>query len=617
MTDRRNVCAGDVVHLTALMGSDSAAVVGDGLGSESVSLLQDLPADFRNCLFRICMPLKYEAHKNLNRMMSSTAFKGIASMSKKERRKSLSITSTQDLKQIEDRMAREVMLNDENLNKQQGGSYPITYGQHIQLQHVQSKKFLTMIARTAADFDKECMKVGLRPGDEGSLFAINAQYKVRSAGSEVLFNDNVQICNNKLGEYGYLHHSRQQSVSDVDEEIVREVNLSEVDGHCSFQLRNFTSFTPNESQFLSVGSPVAIFHPETESYLDAQANKYLDSHPVYLRQYGRSSKESVRARNVFLVEMGGAKQRTGGVIRWGARFKLKHLLTGKYLYSMDQDQALQLQRTGSIFSLASTEGHKESAPIEVSANVLLKHMPHEGGELYLSDAKQLLYSGPHTGQTPAAAAVAADDDDLHESEQRTTVQLSGEPQVENALRIQRVAEEQLHDLDFVRSQIPIVRSYIDLLHSTTSGGKNQTPAPLSRSDPVAVRYLSMLKRFRTKFIRVDGALDPQRQAYSREVKLIDACFWALTMPFRWGYKMNGLSTYQQELQAELMLVICDCLKANRENQIYVASRHFRHAYIFHDLQEEHNLQIEVLNAGSKGQNFSSTWFEEMIAQLGE
>jgi hypothetical protein len=294
--------AGDIVYFSCeRQGSLSgeAYVFGDGLGTESLTLHDELPDDFRSCLFRICLPLKYEAQRNLQRMIGDAE-------SGTEMRTQLKSAQQLKQKQVESKKAREDEQNMENMLRQQGESFPMRYGQCIQLQHVVSKNFLTLIPRTAADFDQECMKVGLTSGDDGSLFVVQPQYKVRSEGAQVLYTDHILLENQRLmGGSGFLHYS-MNSESDR-----HEINLSERSAQCRFRVQCYMNFQANSNSFMHLGGTVRVLHPETDSYLDASANQHLDSHQVYLKS---ASVYTPQVRSVFIVE--NVDKTKGGLLQW-------------------------------------------------------------------------------------------------------------------------------------------------------------------------------------------------------------------------------------------------------------------------------------------------------------
>jgi hypothetical protein len=404
------------------------------------------------------LPLKYEAQKILQRMM----------VDEDKSAGSARLVSANQLKQkqVEYKKSREDEQNMENMLRQQGESFPIRYGQCIQLQHIVSKNFLTLIPRTAADFDQECMKVGLTSGDDGSLFVVQPQYKVRSEGAQVLFTDHILLENQRLaGGTGFLHYSLNS------ESEKHEINLSEKSAQCRFRIQCYTNYQASSDAFMQIGGTVRILHPETDSYLDASANQHLEKHQVYLKP---GSNGMPQVRSAFIVE--NIDKTKGGLLKWGGEFRLKHLVTGKYLSrgpvmttdkdgkSVDEDpttsrprasslpEALQTQQgphlvhlkswggadsqMDLLFSAHSTEGHGVDETIEVGTTITLKN-----GELLLGSSTM---KGSADADENEKQGESADDDGLGLS---TAVILSLGAQVEEtAVQLQPIPATELHDI---------------------------------------------------------------------------------------------------------------------------------------------------------------------------
>lgn len=84
----------------------------------------------------------------------------------------------------------------------------------VQLRHVISNKFLTLVPRSVADSDKECMKSTLSEhGSEASWFQITPRFKTRSEGGLVYFGDQTHFLSVKLSGY-YLHYSSLTTLVD-------------------------------------------------------------------------------------------------------------------------------------------------------------------------------------------------------------------------------------------------------------------------------------------------------------------------------------------------------------------------------------------------------------------
>jgi hypothetical protein len=142
--------AGDTIFLKSMgLGGDEYYLTAEGFSRPSVYVAAEQPSDFRGCLFRICYPLTYDSRKSAKKLGASI--------------------STAVQKQL---LAREDERNELSLRLNCGSAFPITYGQAVQLQHVQSRRFLTISGGGApALVDRDCMRVELKDGgNDGGWF---------------------------------------------------------------------------------------------------------------------------------------------------------------------------------------------------------------------------------------------------------------------------------------------------------------------------------------------------------------------------------------------------------------------------------------------------------------
>ena len=71
---------------------------------------------------------------------------------------------------------------------------PLFYSSVIQLQHLQSGKFLTVDPKRGARVDSECLAVRVTEnGSENSWFQLKPSMKVRTPGSEVFYGDEIKL----------------------------------------------------------------------------------------------------------------------------------------------------------------------------------------------------------------------------------------------------------------------------------------------------------------------------------------------------------------------------------------------------------------------------------------
>ena len=82
----------------------------------------------------------------------------------------------------------------------------VCYGGIIQLQHVKSNKFLTVVSRQTGNTDKNSIRVTLDiAGSEGSWFYVQPFYKLRCIGDPVIVGDKIILQSASVSSNNYLH----------------------------------------------------------------------------------------------------------------------------------------------------------------------------------------------------------------------------------------------------------------------------------------------------------------------------------------------------------------------------------------------------------------------------
>jgi hypothetical protein len=80
-----------------------------------------------------------------------------------------------------------------------------------------------------------------------------------------------------------------------------------------------------------VGDPIRIYHSEAAGYLSASCNPHKKKRP-FLSQGEHSDPthpSNNSAKHLFYMETPSRK--TGGVVRWYAKYRFRHVISGKYL----------------------------------------------------------------------------------------------------------------------------------------------------------------------------------------------------------------------------------------------------------------------------------------------
>ncbi|XP_019482753.1 PREDICTED: ryanodine receptor 3 [Hipposideros armiger] len=206
---------------------------------------------------------------------------------------------------------------------QGGGHRTLLYGHAILLRHSFSGMYLTCLTTSRSQTDKLAFDVGLREHASGEAcwWTMHPASKQRSEGEKVRIGDDLILVS--VSSERYLHLSVSNATIQVDASFMQ--TLWNVHPTCSG--------SGIEEGYLLGGHVVRLFHGHDEC-LTIPSTDQNDS------QYSI----------VFLVGVleGGyihAECWSGSNIRWGQAFRLRHLTTGHYLASTE-DQGLILQDRG-------------------------------------------------------------------------------------------------------------------------------------------------------------------------------------------------------------------------------------------------------------------------------
>jgi hypothetical protein len=110
-------------------------------------------------------------------------------------------TMLKELKQVKDNESR---LNADSTEQLAGE--PICFGQIIQIRHKKSGRFLSIMPRTVAEEEKDCLRVSLL-GGEGSAFSwfrVVARHNINHEGDRVLDSDEIYLVPERMSSY-FLH----------------------------------------------------------------------------------------------------------------------------------------------------------------------------------------------------------------------------------------------------------------------------------------------------------------------------------------------------------------------------------------------------------------------------
>ena len=212
-------------------------------------------------LFCIHLQRQYSAAKELETLQSQ-----LNEGSEEEKR---AASSTKYLNALRKGRDNEQMLNESYLRKKMGD--PVLFGDVIQLMHVKSGKYLTVMDSELAHDEKENMRLVLMPyGNMLSWIQVSPRYKINKDGDRILSETETKLgvfersgefvhCASKTPKPGYF----------------REVNCSMEDSSWRLSVFQRAEHT-SDTSLIMAHQLVTIMDPETQSYLKVLINANVE-----------------------------------------------------------------------------------------------------------------------------------------------------------------------------------------------------------------------------------------------------------------------------------------------------------------------------------------------------
>lgn len=199
---------------------------------------------------------------------------------------------------------------------------PVRFGSIIQLQHVLSYKFITLVPQENAEIEKENLKLRLTEfASECSYIRVETAYKFqKESDGLVRINDRVvfEILLPDLIKSAYFNTSEFSTPGfDIEK---REVNAS-LDHNVKWKLQQYSKFIPDRENSLLCGDHVWISHGEEESCL--VANSRNEGMTVFFNSNMNDT------NGLWKIE--SENDREGGYVTAEKNFRLRHASSGMYL----------------------------------------------------------------------------------------------------------------------------------------------------------------------------------------------------------------------------------------------------------------------------------------------
>lgn len=232
----------------------------------------------------------------------------------------------------EESLEGEIKTNIQTYNNFKGE--PIRFGSIVQLQHVLSYKFITLVPQENAEIEKENLRLRLTEfASECSYIRIEPGFKFqKESDGLVRINDRVvfEILLPDLTKSAYFNTNdyltAMKNEIQVNELLRREVNAS-LDHKVKWKVKQYSKFISEKETALVCGDNIWLTHSEEESCL--VANNRGEGSNVFFNSNMNDTNG--------LWKLEGENEREGGFITSDRIIRLKHASTGLYL-SLSQDE---------------------------------------------------------------------------------------------------------------------------------------------------------------------------------------------------------------------------------------------------------------------------------------
>ncbi|EQC35632.1 hypothetical protein SDRG_06916 [Saprolegnia diclina VS20] len=522
------VYEGDIVFIKI---DDRGHVHSDGFVDERLGCISDMAGGkLDRCLFRITPSLQYEAQKRLAKAPSSATGE-VSEM----------------LELLQQQAAVEASGNAAKLREAIARGQLVHFGQPLQLQHVQSGKFISTLSKTVAEMDKVCMKLSLVDhGSSKCQFTFLPSFKAKSIGHIVGYNDAVCVARTKSLS-SFLHLSLHQI--NMDRHARHEINL-----HTQETMLRLTLFTPPRLESKGAweaGKVYRLYHIEANAFVTVSANRHMAKAP-YLRPLASGSSvhspENASLKALFVLERHDRLR--GGVLNDVTEpVQFRHLLSGRYVTVMD-DGAVTASDVPSQtpFQILPCATNDQS-----TSDVCFLQVLGRGYRLHHPNLVKPKRDGLASQHLQAS-------EQLHATRQHSD---------EDGFRLLPAAASELAEAQFLVSAVASLQAYRCLVEPAIDRG-----APMPRAlvaDAVAALHATL------HFLSFGG---DRRQKQAREAKVLDTLYEMQRCVLRIEPIARDMTLFARDASYRaahrvhrlVNRVLVRLLEENARNKNYVATR---------------------------------------------
>ncbi|KAG2392802.1 hypothetical protein C9374_011527 [Naegleria lovaniensis] len=296
-----------------------------------VNFQESYKAPLKESLFMVMKGGSYSALKRYNEFMEmkTVTTTGIHEIIASSRRSSArfgrnvaAMVNTNAEKSLESKRLKTKMQREEQQNKieaQRELGKVVTYGARIQLLHLETQEYLTVL-RTNAELEKACIGLSLASSGSRTFFQILPHFKFRAENEPVRLSDKIILFNEKS------KHTLHCSQLVYNKPVVNRDNRNEVNATASnssnvWRINLFSPYSAHLSKtLLKIGDVIRLFHKDAEGY--------IFQHHEHIKLF---TDKSALSSICSLFEIENSDRFRGGFARYSVPFRLKHLPTGCYL----------------------------------------------------------------------------------------------------------------------------------------------------------------------------------------------------------------------------------------------------------------------------------------------
>lgn len=545
----------------------------------------------RQCLFQVVPQLTYDAKKvQLKQQASQAAAKSGIMRARDVRRAARAAARLRKQLASEER-ANEHMIN--SLGEQ--GEQRVLYSDMVQLRHVVSGKYLSLIPRTTADIDRECNKVELAAGSDASIFRVRPRFRIFNDGAPISFGDQVTLVSAKIPT-SCIHVSGTPGAN--------EVNLSSaIHG---WRVLRYLERTPQYKEHLFYGAAVRLYHPEAQAMLSASTSA-IKREPALAPWAPPASagNDTDSCKSIWLAESKNLAR--GGAVQWSDGVRFRHMTSGRYLAVESNSPATPGRDSGremtllapptstdakevaafdanTLFRLHAVEPTQETVVTKRNGESQTARLQHIATGRWLTNTK----ATTGTRGAPKGAEVSAGTRGL-----KLKVAASSTRQDEDAFSLREAEPSEVRALEMALCRSRLIEQYVGTLRMHVAAERTPVEGlpiaaisavhfePITTGLEAAIfgcLHQADTSQDATTVGMDESATLPVRsvQRLHREMKLVDAAVWALGVPASLG--ITGAHMHHSALAPLLRChkllyrLVSLAFMGSRRNELYISTR---------------------------------------------